>query len=194
MSLDGNYTPLQINVLSEISADRGFTINSVASALQGVWTPTNYTQGSVTSNNVLQFLTNSLPNIYNMANIGQINVSTWRLLLKLGSTVCPALGNSIPTTFKPSYPGYGSWTGATLNSDSYPPKNYPNSGQYSYIFNGYGNYAYVTGWPGKNSWQKDTDTYKAAYLPADTITMTDYDEYFSRGFVSVLARQAYYEL
>jgi len=41
------------------------------------------------------------------------------------------LGNSIPTTFKPSYPGYGSWTGATLNSDSYPPKNYPNSGQYS---------------------------------------------------------------
>ena len=194
MSLDGNYTPLQINVLSEISADRGFTINPVASALQGVWTPTNYTQGSVTSTNVLQFLTNSLPNIYNMANIGQINVSTWRLLLNLGSTVCSALGNSIPTTFKPSYPGYGSWTGATLNSDSYPPKNYPNSGQYSYIFNGYGNYAYITGWPGKNSWQKDTDTYKAAYLPADTITMTNYDEYFSRGFVSVLARQAYYEL
>jgi hypothetical protein len=194
MSLDGNFTSLQLNALSEISVDRGFTINPVTSALQGVWTPSSYTQGSITTNTALQFLTDAIPNIYNMANIGQINVSTWRLLLTLGSTVCPALGNTIPSTFKPSYPGYGSWQGSTLASDNYPPKNYPNSGQYSYIYNTYGNYAYVTGWPGRNSWQKDTDTYTAAYLPTDDITLTDYDEYFSSGFISLLARQAYYEL
>ena len=194
MSLDGNYTPLQLNVLSELSADRGFSINATAAALQGIWEPTSYTQGTVTNNTVLKVLTDSIINIYNMAVIGQINVSTWRSLIQLGKNVCPALGNSMPSTFKPSYPGYGSWTGSTLSSDSYPPKNYPTSGQYSYIYSGYGNYAYITGWPGKNSWQKTTDTYKAAYPPSDTVTMTDYDEYFSRGFVSVLARQAYYEL
>lgn len=194
MSLDGNYTPLQINVLSEISADRGFTINPIASSLQGSWNPSTYTQGSVTTNTVLKSLTDSIPNIYEMANIGQISISTWRLLLGLGSSICPALGNSIPSTFKPSYPGYGSWTGSTLSSDSYPPKGYPNSSTYSYIYNTYGNYAYITGWPGSNSWQKDTDTYSAAYVPTSDGSLTDYDEYFSKGYVSVLARQAYYEL
>ena len=64
MSLDGNYTPLQINVLSEISADRGFTINPIASSLQGSWNPSTYTQGSVTTNTVLKSLTDSIPNIY----------------------------------------------------------------------------------------------------------------------------------
>jgi hypothetical protein len=209
MSQNGSYTPLQLNVLSALKSDSGFFINATAQALQGVWNPAGYNQGTVTSNTILSKLTASIPNYYQLTivvpipdpppdppvPVTNITVQTYRKLLSLGSASCPALGNSLPSTFKPSYPGYGSWQGATLASDSYPPKNYPTSGEYSYVYTDYNQYAYITGWPGKNSWQKTTDTYIAALPPSVSDTVpTSYDEYFSNGFIATLARQAYYEL
>ena len=209
MSQNGSYTPLQLNVLSELKSDSGFAINATAQALQGIWNPAGYIQGSVTAGTVLSKLTASIPNFYQLtivvpipdpppdppAPVTNISVQTYRKLLSLGSGICSALGNSLPSTFKPSYPGYGSWQGAALASDNYPPKNYPSSGEYSYVFTDYNQYSYITGWPGKNSWQTDTDTYIAALPPSvDDIVPTSYDEYFSNGFISLLARQAYYEL
>jgi hypothetical protein len=195
MSQSGSYTPLQINTLSQLQSDSGFTINATMKALVGVYSPVTYQQGTVTNDTVLNRLTDAVKNIYGMAELGQINLSTYRNLLAVGSAVCPALGNSKPDTFKPSYPGYGSWQGNTLLSDSYPPKGYPTNGAYSYIYQSYGNYAYVTGWPGKNSWQKDTDEYFAAYPPANiSSSAPDYDKYFSNGFIGCVAQQAYNEL
>jgi hypothetical protein len=195
MSQSGSYTPLQINTLTQLSNDSGFAINAVAAAIMGTYTPTNYTQGTLTNNTVLERLTASIPNFYELAKSGQLELSVYRALLSIGSGVCPALGNSKPDTFTPSYPGYGSWQGNTLVGDSYPPKGYPTNGQYSYIYQAYGNYAYITGWPGKNSWQKDTDEYAAAYPPSTPSTSApDYDKYFSNGFVACLAQQAYNEM
>jgi hypothetical protein len=79
-------------------------------------------------------------------------------------------------------------------------------------------YAWITGWPANYSWQAKTtgnpqistdpsansDTYAAAYFPRPDLAPTqpwrsrdlnkiEYDEYFSRGFVATVARQAYYE-
>lgn len=195
MSLSGKLTPLNLNVLGELAFNSGFTINPDASLRQGVWqSSTSYTQGTVTNSTVLQNLTTALPLFYQHCVTGRIDVSTYRRLITLGQNLCPALGNSRPASFAPSYPGYGSWSGSTLLSDSYPPRDYPLSGTYSYVQQAYGNYAWITGWPGRNPWQRDTDTYQAAYLPTSTGSLTDYDQYFSQGFVATIARQAYYEM
>ena len=195
MSQSGSYTPLQINTLSQLQSDNGFAINAVMLALVGTYAPTKYQQGTVTNDVGLNRLTAAVANIYAMTSIGQVSVATYRNLLTLGSGVCEALGNSKPQSFKPSYAGYGSWQGATMVTDSYPPKGYPTSGTYSYIYQSYGNYAYVTGWPGANAWQKTTDQYYAAYPPATPTTLApDYDKYFSNGFIGCVAQQAYNEL
>ena len=195
MSQTGNYTPLQLNALSEITQRRGFSINAVSSALQGTWTPGKYTAGTLVSQTVLSRITESIPNIYQMAVDGRISPETYRNLTNISFITCGALANVRSNTFNPSYSGYGSWSGGQLVSQSYPPRDYPQSGTYSYINQTYGTYAYVTGWPGKNSWQKVTDTYVAAVPPASpTAALNEYDSYVSTGFVSLVARQAYYEL
>ena len=195
MSQSGNYTPLQLNVLSALSNNSGLAINDLALKAQGTWTPTQYIQGTVTNSTVLKNLTASIPNFYLMAAAERISTATYRKLLSIGSATCPALGNSKPATFKPSYAGYGSWQTATMVGASYPPRNYPSSGEFSYIYQSTGGYAYLTGWPGVNAWQQTTDTYKAAFVPNDSnIIVTDYDSYFMNGFIGTIARQAYNEM
>ena len=192
MSFSGTFTPLGLNVISALSSGSGLTINATAKAEQGEWTPTGYTQGTVTSSTVLSKLTTKITAVYAaiQAATTDVTTSTYRRMLLIGNGTIPALGNSRPSTFEPSYPGYGSWTGVTtLNSDNYPPKGYPTVGTYSYIKQAYGSYGWITGWPGRSSWQKTTDTYSAA-----TIDTSEYDEYFSDGFIGTVARQAYYEL
>ena len=195
MSQTDNYTPLQLNALSELTQQRGFAINAGATVLQGTWTPGGYTAGSLVSQTVLARITQAIPNIYAMAVAGRILPETYRNLTNISFSTCGALANVRPNTFNPTYAGYGSWQGGQIVSRSYPPRNYPQSGEYSYINQTYGSYAYVTGWPGKNSWQQTDDTYMAAVPPASpTAPLNDYDNYVSNGFVSLVARQAYYEM
>lgn len=195
MSQTDNFTPLQLNALSELTQQRGFAINAGATALQGTWTPGGYTAGSLVSQTVLARITQAIPNIYAMAVAGRINPVTYRNLTNISFSTCGALANVRPNTFNPTYAGYGSWQGGQIVSRSYPPRGYPQSGEYSYINQTYGSYAYVTGWPGKNSWQQTDDTYMAAVPPASpTAPLNDYDSYVSNGFVSLVARQAYYEM
>lgn len=189
MSFSGKLTPLQLNVVGELSNDSGLIINSTATENQGQWTPNSYTQGTVTGSTVLDPLTRALPLLYTAAAASTISRTLYRAATTIGASRCSALGNSRPASFVPTYPGYGSWTGTTLNQDNYPPKNYPTAGTYSYIKQTYGSYAYVTGWPGRNSWQKTTDTYIAAVPDTD-----EADAYFQNGFIGTIARQAYYEL
>lgn len=140
---------------------------------------------------------------------------------------CPALGNSRPDDFKTSYAGFGTWKNATVDQYYnitgpgpltlinlvYPPEEYPVSGQYSYVYNNWGSttpgpynynyqwdhpYSWITGWPGKSSWQATNDSYSAAYFPRPDLRSRDadlieYDEYFKNGFIGTVARQAYYE-
>ena len=133
MSFSGKFTPLQLNTLGALSQNQGFNINSNARRRQGTWypgSPSTYNQGSVTSTTVLSKLTQALPLLHQAKVAGKISAATYRRLLLIGNGVCPALGNSRPTTFKPSYAGYGSWTGVTpgdpatgvMRRGTYPPK------------------------------------------------------------------------
>ena len=285
MSNSGKKTPLQLNAESELTVNKGLRISPIAIGYQGTWnsatpyvapTGSTYSQGSVTNTNVLERLTSALPNFYNNAannpNLSFIGISmpVWRNLIKIGRPIdsrqnnnrinCPALGNSRPETFKPSYAGYGTFkvgkitdrfynmTTGTLGlvESIYPPYNYPTEGTYSYIYKNWSSlvagpgrptddtqttfipfqfqyqyfneYAWLTGWPGVNSWQRktsadpqqaqdpvgDEDSYGAAYFPRPDLASTlpwrtrdlnkiEYDEYFRFGFIATVARQAYYE-
>lgn len=194
MSFSGSYTPLSLNVISALTNEVGLSINSNTAAYQGTWLPSGYVPGTLLTTTILGTLTAKITSAYSAAQASTISPDSYRTLLTIGTSVCPALGNSRPSSFKPTYPGWGSWTGATQNNDSYPPKDYPSSGTYSYIHQAYGDYAWITGWPGTNAWQKTGDSYQAAYLPSTGESLTDYDEYFSNGFISTVARQAYYEM
>ena len=208
MSNSGNFTSLGLNALNGLQNNQGFKISTVAQGYQGVWLPTSYTQGTLTSDTVLNKITLALPNFLANCVPAKLSIANWRSLLTLGSSSCPALGNSRPSTFIPTYAGYGTWTyntvdsygnitgssgSANLTGETYPPKDYGISQTYSYIYQDHGDYAWITGWPGKNSWQKTTDDFSAAYLPSSTGSLFDYDTYFSQGFIATIARQAYYE-
>ena len=128
MSLSGKFTPLQLNALSGLMRSEGFRINPTAASFQGTWTPSSYTQGSITATSVLYDLTRALPLLRTLAN-----TATYRNAISIGSGVCPLLGNSRPSTFQQTYPGA---------SDPYPPAGYP--GNYS----GEPTWSYITGWSG----------------------------------------------
>lgn len=233
----GLFTPLGLNAQSELMNNRGLTISPSAVEYQGSWTPSLYQQGTVTSGTVLNKLTASLPNFYQKLLSANLDINIYRNLIKIGRPIdrpttdneinCPALGNSRPDSFKTSYAGFGSWsnnsvdrfynrtTTSTLNlvDPVYPPKNYPVSGEYSYIYKNWGSktagpysynyqwdypYAWITGYPACNSWQNSQDSYSAAYFPRPDLRTRDqnpieYDEYFSKGFIATVARHAYYQ-
>lgn len=210
MTINGKLSPLAINAQAELFKNSGFEINSLAVQYQGMWLPNSYTPGSIVNLTLLKSLTESLARFYNLAKNSQISASIYRSILNIGSNVCPALANSRPDTFKPSYAGFGTWKRGTVDSfgnfvannaqplalvdKNYPPENYPTSNSSSYIFDTYSRLGYLVSWPDRASWQKPTDTYKAALPPvSSTDPIGDYDEYFSNGFIATVARQAYYE-
>lgn len=237
MSFSGKITSLGINVQSQLQKSSGFAISSVAKSFQGTWTPSSYTSGKVTGTTLLEKLTDAIPNFYNLAQSGTISVNLYRNIIKIGRPInipndnrinCAALGNSRPDSFKTSYAGYGNWdlksvdeygnvseqSSLNLVNETYPPKDYPSSGSYSYVYNLWGSinpgsyqhdhqwnhpYGWVTGWPSRNAFQKNTDSYSIVYFPRPDLRSRDqnlieYDEYFKNGFIATVARQAYYEL
>lgn len=144
MSNSGKKTPLQLNVESELTVNRGFTINPTATGYQGTWTAGlpyttpvagSYSQGSLTSTNCTGILTSSLPNFYNNTPVSNntdpssLCVPVYRNLIKIGrpndsrrnnSRInCPALGNSRPDAFKTWFPGYGSFRETTGTPDQF---------------------------------------------------------------------------
>jgi hypothetical protein len=196
MSFSGKLTPLQLNALGSLKGapvsatnpngdPRGFTINPTGAGYHGAWTPAGYTGGTLTS--TLGKLQSAVKKIYIASQSDSSLTTPYRNLLLAGAK-CPALANRRPATFKPTYAGYGSWQSGTKVEDNYPPRNYPAS-TYSSVAAIKGDFGWVTGWPGRNSWQQSVDTYKAA-----TLNTQEYDEYFSDGFIGTIARQAYYEM
>lgn len=222
MSFNGKKTPLQLNAESQYLNNTGFRINATGSHWHGVWsagtpytTPQagSYSQGILTTGTVLFNLTRALPVFYDYTP-SQLCVKVWRNLLRIGRPVedstinCPALGNARPPTFKTSYPGYGtfeqnkltdnhynivSYSGLGLTESVYPPKKYPTTGVFSYVYNNWSSlvptpgwpttclqnnfssyqdedhyyhpYSWITGWPGANEWQAKDDTPQRAYDP-----------------------------
>jgi hypothetical protein len=209
MSYNGSTTPLAINAKGELLSNSGFTISPVSIQYQGNWLPNQYVAGSVTDNTVLKSLTDSLPAFYQQTVATTFSVNVYRNLIRIGSGVCEALGNSRPNTFQPSYAGYGTWKKGSVdaygnfvpNSSSplvlvdkiYPPESYPVSSANSYIYATYNKLGWISSWPDRANWQQSTDNYRAVLEPTTGDSVGDYDKYFSNGFIGTVAQQAYYE-
>ena len=190
MSFSGKFTPLQLNVLSSFTGapnhaanptlgipantsgdPEGIDIAGATRNYAGSWS-TSYTPGKVVNDTALKNLTLAIQTAY--TNLGatpsQANVNIYRAMLQIGQSVCPALGNSRPDTFMPTYAGYGSWDDTTGNqlSGNYPPKNYPVVTKYSYVQQAAGKLAWIYSWPERpyttggqdqiSSWQKSYDS------------------------------------
>lgn len=109
MSLNGNYTPLNLNVLGAFLNNNGLTINSVAAQFMGTSDSiSTHTKGFITNNTVLSQLVDAIdlayPLIGNDINT-QIPQSVYDNLISIGANSIPALGNSKPSTYNSEYLG-----------------------------------------------------------------------------------------
>ncbi len=133
MSNSGKKTPLQLNLESQLTVNKGWRLNPVAVGFQGTWLAAapyarpkgqSYSQGSVTNTNCTGILTSALPNFYDNAGdttaINKIATPVFRNLIKIGRPIdslrannnrinCPGLGNSRPDTFLTSFAGWGTF-------------------------------------------------------------------------------------
>jgi hypothetical protein len=208
MSESGKFTSLGLNVYSGLSANSGFSLNSDSVKYQGVWTPDQTLQGEFVTNTVLKDITSAVKQSLDKCVPEKLSAPVWRKFLSIGQKHCPALGNTKTLDYLPTYAGYGTWEfktkdqyGSTQPSQSlnltertYPPKNYGTEKTFSYLYRNFNDYAWVTGWPGKQTWQQTDDDFIAVVkVDDDELTVSDYDRYFSEGFVTTIARQAYHE-
>lgn len=133
MSNSGKKTPLQLNLESQLTVNKGWRINPTAVGYQGTWLAKppfaepqglSYSQGTVTNTNCTGILTEALPNFYNNAGdttaLNKISTNVFRNLIKIGRPIdslrannnrinCPGLGNSRPDTFLTSFAGWGTF-------------------------------------------------------------------------------------
>jgi hypothetical protein len=168
MSNSGKKSPLQLNVESQLTVNKGFRLNPTAVGFQGVWTagtpyttPTagSYNQGTITSTNCTGILTSALPNFYagtpstNSAAVDVLCVPVFRNTIKIGRPNdsrrnnnrinCPALGNSRPDKFITWFPGYGTFKETTGTPDqfyNYAPS--PGSGNWNLVESTYPPFSY----------------------------------------------------
>jgi hypothetical protein len=110
MANSGKQSPLGVNVLGSLMANRGFRINPVAAAIMGSSkTNASYTPGSAVTDTVLNFLTQAIHLGYAAYNSGYLSSTTYNNLISIGSNTIPALGNSKPATYDVTDPA-GIWT------------------------------------------------------------------------------------
>jgi len=114
MSDSGKQSPLGVNTLSSLLANTGISINPVMIDQFGSsTTSSSYILGSIISGTALNSLTYAINDAYTRGySNGGTTVSTavYDLLLTIGSTTIPGLGNSPPSTF--NYSGYPNWASA----------------------------------------------------------------------------------
>lgn len=110
MANSGKQSPLGVNVLGSLMANRSFRINPIAAAIMGSSkTNASYTPGTAVTDTVLNLLTQAIQLGYVAYGNGYISSTTYNNLISIGSNTIPALGNSKPSTYDVTDPA-GIWT------------------------------------------------------------------------------------
>jgi hypothetical protein len=105
MSQQGKLSPLSINVMTSLLSGQGLAINSGTAQYMGSSTGVaQYTKGSVISSTVLDNLVSAIRLAYTQVGTN-ISQSVYDSLISIGASTVPALGNSKPTTYTPTYTG-----------------------------------------------------------------------------------------
>lgn len=105
MSQQGKLSPLGINVLTSLLSSQGLAINATAAQYMGSSTGVSqYTKGSTISSTVLDKLVSAVRLAYTQLGT-TVSQPVYDSLIALGSSTIPALGNSKPTSYTPTYTG-----------------------------------------------------------------------------------------
>ena len=100
MSMQGQHSPLSINVLCALLQNSGLTINTDAVVLMGSSTSvSDYTAGTLIANTVLSDITASIKLAYGLLTKASITQTVYNNLINIGSSSIPILGNSKPSTY-----------------------------------------------------------------------------------------------
>jgi hypothetical protein len=100
MSDTPKQSPLGINVLGSLLSNSGLNIIPTFSGYIGTSTgSTNYTNGSIVANTLLNKITSALNQAYGLLG-ADITGTTYQNMTSIGSTTIPALGNSAPGTYR----------------------------------------------------------------------------------------------
>jgi hypothetical protein len=103
MSLQGLQTPNSINLLAQLLSSNGLNINATAAGFMGSSvSEANYVKGTIGSTTVLNKLIDAINLAYGKIGAG-VTQATYDALISIGSSTIPALGNSKPATYIPSY-------------------------------------------------------------------------------------------
>lgn len=109
MSVAGNYTPLNLNLLSSLIAGVGFTINPKVTEYIGVATTssTYTTRGSIYNDTLLGVLADVTDLAVTKVLASELQETTYTALINIGTGTIPLLGNTKPTSYDLfSYSGY----------------------------------------------------------------------------------------
>lgn len=114
MSTTGKQSPLGINVLGDILQNRGLRINPLITTYIGSSKyNSDYTPGTIITDTCLYWLLYAVNDAYirGYPNSGtRVSNSVYNSIISIGSTTIPALGNSVPSTYK-IYDPSNRWTG-----------------------------------------------------------------------------------
>lgn len=100
MSLTGNLTPLNLNVVGSLLQNTGLHINAKAQSFMGTRTAVgNYTPGTTVSTTCLSVVSSTLRTAFTSAP------SQFPQLITLGRDICPALTGAPPVSYTRAYTG-----------------------------------------------------------------------------------------
>lgn len=108
MSLNGNYTPLQLNCLGSLLQNTGLNINPTSTGYMGSSTSlTSYTtRGTIYTQTVLDYLATATSLAYSKIGTNpttNVSQAVYDTLVSIGSSTIPGLGNSKPSTYTNTY-------------------------------------------------------------------------------------------
>ncbi len=107
MSVAGNYTPLNINLIASYLQNQGLRINPTAQTYMGVSndSATYSTHGTIYTDTLLELLSNVTELAYAKVVASSLSTTTYNNLIAMGVGSCPILGNAKPASY--DLPAYG---------------------------------------------------------------------------------------
>lgn len=96
-------TPIQVNLFAELMNDRGLAINADVNRLLGSAPTDNYIPGQLVNETILKIHLQNTSAAYGKLTGGQLNSTNYQAICNIGLNIIPALGNTFPTTYTPTF-------------------------------------------------------------------------------------------
>lgn len=96
-------TPIQVNLFAELMNDRGLAIGADVIKYLGSAPTDNYIAGQIVNDTILKTHLQNTSLAYSRFAGGQLNSTNYQAICNIGINIVPALGNTFPTTYTPTF-------------------------------------------------------------------------------------------